>query len=255
MKLLTELRTVVLRFRLLFLKSNQELVIITGSSSSHFKSLFQLLKSLMIYEAKATIIVYDLGLRIEQYKAIESDFPTIELRKFNYNNCPDYFNINIDNGKYAWKPVIINEVLNEFKCSICWLDGGNVLKKELNELRKIIKLYGFYSPFSKGTIKDWTHHKTLKYFKVSNDSDLLRKTNLNGANVAADYHNKSATLIINEWAKCALTKECIAPEGATRENHRYDQAILSVLVHINFPSLGKRMLFKKFGFKTHQDID
>lgn len=52
MKLLTELRIVVLRLGLLFLKSKQELVIVTGSSSSHFKSLFQLLKSLMIYEAK-----------------------------------------------------------------------------------------------------------------------------------------------------------------------------------------------------------
>jgi len=49
MKLFTELRTSLLKTCLLFFKSKQELVIVTGSDSSHVKSLYQLLESLAIH--------------------------------------------------------------------------------------------------------------------------------------------------------------------------------------------------------------
>jgi hypothetical protein len=255
MKLFSEIKATLLQFRLLFYKSKQPLVIVTGSSSSHYKSLVQLLESLMIYESNTKIIVYDLGLQEGERKYINANFTNTDLRVFNFDKYPDYFNIHKDNGKYAWKPVIINDILNEYKCSVCWLDGGNVIKKPLNELRKIIELYGFYSPYSKGTIRDWTHPKTLSYFNITNNDYLLKKNNLNGANVAANYNNSEVKSLINEWKKCALIEECIAPKGSSRKNHRFDQAVLSILIYQNLPNLGKKMMHRKFGFKTHQDID
>ena len=39
--------------------------------------------------------------------------------------------------------------------------------------------------------------------------------------------------IIKPWYECALVKECIAPEGSSRENHRQDQAALTVIMHLN----------------------
>jgi hypothetical protein len=129
------------------------------------------------------------------------------------------------------------------------------LYKSLTELRKIVELYGFYSPFSKGTVKDWTHPKTLEYLNIDKGNTILKQRNLNGANVVANYNNTKAKKIIDEWRNCALNKQCIAPKGASRKNHRFDQAILSILVYKYSPKLGKKMLYRKFGFKTHQDID
>ena len=255
MKIITELRTVLLELRLLFYKSKQHLVIVTGSDSSHFKSLYQLLKSLVTYEGNTKIIIFDLGITTQEREIIKNDFPNFELRKFDYSKYPSYFNIKENAGEYAWKPVIINDVLNEFKTSICWLDGGNKVTKPLILLRKIIEFYGFYSPFSKGIISDWTHPKSLECLGVSKNENLLKQRNLNGACVSADYNNLEVRMVIKNWSDCAKNKNCIAPKGSSRENHRQDQAILSTLVYKQLFNIGKKMAYRKFGFKTHQDID
>lgn len=255
MKIFTEIRTLALQFRLLFYKSKQDLVIVTGSDSSHFKSLLQLLESLNIYEPKTKVIVYDLGLNNLEIKNIKQNFSRFELRKFDYKKYPSYFNIKVNAGQYAWKPVIINDVLNEFKTSVCWLDGGNKLTQPLTLLRKVVEYYGFYSPFSKGLVSDWTHIKTLEYLKVENNRWLLKQRNLNGACVSVAYNNNKVREVVKTWSSLACVKECIAPEGSSRENHRQDQALISTLIYKHLPNLGKKMMYKKFDFKTHQDID
>jgi hypothetical protein len=58
---------------------------------------------------------------------------------------------------------------------------------------------------------------------------------------------------VNRWKECAVTKECIAPEGSNRKNHRQDQAVLSVLAHQS--GIAKGMPTRPYGFKSHQDID
>lgn len=255
MKLFTELKTILLEIRLSFFVSKQDLVIVTGSDSSHFKSLQQLLKSLSIHEKKTKVIVFDLGITTSESEKMKNDFPDFELRTFEYSRYPSYFNIKENAGEYAWKPVIINNILNEFKTSVCWLDGGNKITKPLTSIRKMIELYGFYSPFSKGTISDWTHPKTLACLGVSDNKNLLKQRNLNGACVSADYNNIEVRNVIQKWSDWAKSKECIAPEGSSRKNHRQDQAVLSALVYKQIPEVGKKMTYRKFGFKTHQDID
>jgi hypothetical protein len=59
--------------------------------------------------------------------------------------------------------------------------------------------------------------------------------------------------LINQWKACALTKECIAPAGSSRQNHRQDQAVLSVLAQQY--DLTRKIPTKFYGFKIHQDID
>ena len=144
---------------------------------------------------------------------------------------------------------------NEFKCSVCWIDAGNVATKPLIQIRKILELYGFYSPFSKGVVSDWTHPKSLEKLGVLSDKKLLKQTNLNGACICANYNNEKVRNVINKWKQGALNKNCIAPEGSSRANHRQDQAILSTLIYKHLPELGEKMTYKKFGFKIHQDID
>lgn len=231
--------------------TRDKFVIVTGADSSHYKSLHQFLSSVSLHEPSTTTIVYDLGLSESERKKIKDNFPQCIVKTFNFSNYPDYFNIKINAGEYAWKPVIINEVMNEYKCCICWLDAGNLLTRPLTKIRSILKAIGLYSPKSSGTVKDWTHPKTLNYLNASNS--ISHKNNLFGASVAVDYENTLAREVIEKWGKCAMEKECIAPEGSSRVNHRQDQAVLTVLAHQ--AALTKYMPIKCLGFKVHQDID
>ncbi|PQJ81423.1 DUF1647 domain-containing protein [Polaribacter glomeratus] len=254
-KIIIFIKTILLETRLLFSSYKQEFVIVTGSDSSHFKSLYQLLESLNKHESKTKVIVYDLGLEKFEKEKIEANFLKIELREFDYSKYPNYLNIKVNAGEYAWKPVIIDKVLNEFKCSVCWIDAGNIITKPLIKIRKVLELYGFYSPFSKGVISDWTHPKSLENLGVLSDVKLLKQVNLNGACVCANYNNLKVKDVIHKWKVGALNKNCIAPDGSSRANHRQDQAILSVLVYKFIPEIGKKMTYKRFGFKIHQDVD
>ncbi len=42
---------------------------------------------------------------------------------------------------------------------------------------------------------------------------------------------RSSCSVVVPWKACAMAKDCIAPPGSSRENHRQDQAALSYLVH------------------------
>jgi hypothetical protein len=236
---------------LLYKHEECELVIVTGADTSHYKSLNQFLLSLYVHEPSIRVIVVDLGFTLEERQSLKSCFPTIELRLFDYSMYPDYFNIKINAGEYAWKPVIFSEILKEFKCCVCWMDAGNKITAPLFGIRRITKAIGMYSPHSSGYVSTWTHPKMLEFMDVSNS--LLSKNNLNGACVSVDYQNQRAMSIVSKWEDCAMTKGCIAPIGSSRKNHRQDQAALSVLAHQS--GITKNMTGRLHGFVIHQDID
>jgi len=52
----------------------------------------------------------------------------------------------------------------------------------------------------------------------------------NGAFIGFNTLNPGAKQLLNDWAKCAKNKSCIAPTGSSRENHRQDQAVLTILL-------------------------
>jgi hypothetical protein len=234
----------------LFTPPTEGLIFVTAADSSHYLSLGHFLTSLWQHDDPTAVVVFDLGLRTEEHDLLSRHFPRAQLRLFDYSSYPDYFNIKVQAGQYAWKPVILAGVAEEFRASVCWMDAGNVVTSRLVWLRKILRSIGLYSPASKGRIRDWTHPKTLEYLGAG--PDLLDRRNLNGACVAVDYRSIPAMKVLKRWKECALIRECIAPHGSDRNNHRQDQSVLSVLCHQM--GLAERMPTYPHGFRTHGDI-
>ena len=59
---------------------------------------------------------------------------------FDYSKYPSWFNINIEAGQYAWKPVIIYDTFLEFQNEIIiWMDAGNLIHDNLDKLEDFIK--------------------------------------------------------------------------------------------------------------------
>ena len=208
------------------------MILVTGADWSHGASLRQMLASARRFEPRMRTIAYDLGLTAGQRLRIRMNFPNVELRRFPFKQYPAHLNVRVRAGEYAWKPAIVWRVLKEARKPVCWMDAGNVLVEPLTALRAAVRNSGFYSPASRGTIADWTHPRMLELFGIDG-AWAQDKPNLNGACVAFDPASKAAIALARKWRDGALDRDCIAPEGADRSNHRHDQALLTLLAHLD----------------------
>jgi hypothetical protein len=229
----------------------EDFTLVTGADRTHYKSMGNLLRSVARWEPRIRCLVYDLGLSPDQREEFSAEFPALEVRRFDYSKYPAYFNIRVNAGEYAWKPVIFAEVFHEAGGCVAWFDAGNLLTEPLTRLRKVVGWKGFYSPFAKGTVAEWTHPATLACMKV--DKSIYSKQNLAGYCVAADCRSPKAREFVERWKECALEKDCIAPAGSDRSNHRQDMSILSILAYqLKLPLFLSRF---RLGFECQQDVD
>jgi len=227
---------------------------ISGASSNHYKTLNQFLTLFEKYRKNDyKLIVYDLGLNKDELNHIKYNFPKNIYRRFNYENYPDWFNININAGQYAWKPNIIYNICEEFGGIVVWFDAGTYIQRDLTEYINFIKKNSFHTPISGGAIERWTHPTTYKYF---NNYNYKKDDNSRaGGCVGMNYDVAWVKNIIKEWKDFSNIKDCIAPEGSSRDNHRQDQTILSILFNhykrkYDFEDYGERI-----GWEISQDID
>jgi Protein of unknown function (DUF1647) len=226
------------------------MILVTASDTSHAASLKQFLASVAKYEPGVRVVVYDLGMTRREARSMRRAFPGYEFRKFDYSRHPAHFFVRVNAGEFAWKPAIMWQMLCETQAAVCWMDAGNVLTESLGRLRAALSQSGFYSPRSSGTIADWTHPGMLDYFGC--DTQWGKdKVNLNGACVAFDPRFERAQGLARKWNEGALIKRCIAPPGSDRSNHRQDQALLSVLAHIDGLAVTSETEF--LGFLVQQD--
>lgn len=215
------------------LPNKKAFTIVTGASANHFCPIKAFIYNLnsTLDGMNARIIVYDLGMTRKQRKImtkLQNDGFFDELRVFKFSSYPSFWNITVARGEYGWKPAIIAEVSEDYPGIITWLDAGTLATRRYFEKLDFLlkKSNGFLSPRSSGNMKNWTHPGVYEYY----DDDPLRYEDLpncNGAVVAFD--TTKVQNIIDEWYSCALNKDCIAPPGSSRANHRQDQAILTYL--------------------------
>lgn len=161
-------------------RSSPSFVITTALSNSHLCALVQLLTSLNQSGVTEQVIVYDLNTIPDEFLQVEEIrrvYLAITVRRFHYNEYPSHFNVNKHAGHWAWKPVIIHEVVNEFgEC--LWLDTGAVMLpgRKMSTVKKAMRDGdGFYSAPSRGTPFQFVHVGTwlqLGIRKCCNTADV-----------------------------------------------------------------------------------
>ncbi|KAF9192803.1 hypothetical protein BGZ51_004788 [Haplosporangium sp. Z 767] len=239
--------------------------IVTAASSNHFcalesflYSMSEVLEGLERTEIRPTLVVYNLGgmtdEQLTQLQYLKDNQFIDEYKDFDYAAYPSFWDINIARGEYGWKAGIIKEVADKYRGLVLWLDSGNMLALDfLRYLPGYLDKFGFWSPQSSGSFKQYTHEGLPQYYQDTIES-YAQETNCNGAAIAFDASNdKIYNGLLAEWYKCSSTKDCIAPQGSSRTNHRQDQAALTYLV--------KRMHFvhqcqhfpEHYGVTVHQD--
>ena len=137
---------------------------------------------------------------------------------------------------------------------LLWMDAGNIVTRDLQALFRVVRMAGMYSPQASGNLKDWTHPRTLSLLRVN---DPQRIGNCNGAFVGVNPASPRAKKIVDQWLQYALNPDLICPTGVTRENHRFDQSILTWLMH-NAKARGYSKLWRSsdcWGVLLHQDVE
>ncbi|XP_071853207.1 uncharacterized protein [Apostichopus japonicus] len=216
------------------------LVLITAFSDNHYKEAMGYIGTAQKYMPGKRIVVYDLGLPTKKQHEVKR-LCNVELRMFNFNDYPQHVS---DLHTYAWKAIIINLALNEFG-AVYYGDAAIRFKESLKVLLPgIERHYGYmtcilnFNP----TDPNFIHHYQLTvpkmFIKLSVDRDEYRDC-IN----CAPHIQPGTQLIINSttiqtklmqpWLQCAMEKECIAPTGSSRANHRQDASAITLLVYKN----------------------
>jgi hypothetical protein len=216
-----------------------KLIVVTAASSNHFGALRQMLESLRRLEAR--VECYDIGLTQAEARALPR-WDGVFYHEFDYAAYPAYLNAGINAGEYAWKPVIVAEVIERARSGgdasdVLWADAGCYFLALQPIADRIRASAGLWVRPSAGAMRDWTHPLMFEYLgadpheygdKRNADATLIGFAVGSGApsDREAVYSN-----IVLPWKACALVRDCIAPRGSSRKNHRQDQAVLSYLVH------------------------
>jgi hypothetical protein len=218
---------------------NSSLIVVTAASSNHAGPLRQMLESLRQLEAR--VECYDIGLTPEEARALPR-WDTCSHHRFDDAAYPGYMNVATNAGEYAWKPVIVAEVVERARSSgdrsdVLWADAGCYFHEIEPIADRLKQSRGLWVRPSAGVMREWTH--PLMFDRLGVDPDAYGdKRNADatlvgfatGTATAADSEAVYTNVIL-PWKACALDRDCIAPAGSSRKNHRQDQAVLSYLVH------------------------
>ena len=133
-----------------------------------------------------------------------------------------------------------------------WFDAGCLFptKDNFNQLVDYVKEKSLWSPFSGGTVLRWTHPGMVLYMGL--DMKTVGDWNENGSGGVIGMNIMDDRLvddILIPWMACALVNDCMAPPGSSLGNHRYDQAALTLLMHIHGYEITKNW----FKAGRHQD--
>lgn len=220
---------------------NKKIIFATASDESHFKYLIKLVDRFSKFKKKNIsdrLIIYDLGLSMEQ-KDILSNIELVELKVFNFEKYPDFYSWrlkehNFKLGGFAWKPAILVELADESADYLIWFDSANLFYKNLFLFKLFIEINGFFSFYSSGNIKRWTHESVLKELDIQNNDKFLISKNLTGGIVGFNLRNKNSINFLYKWNELCSNVNYIFPEESNIDNHRHDQALLSILFYQTF---------------------
>jgi hypothetical protein len=202
--------------------------IVSAADHRYFRTLCQLLLSIERcgVPASVDVIVFDLGLTRDDRERLAAMFPWCQLDTFAFERYPPHV------GRLetcAWKPAAIAEVLDQRGGLVLWLDSATIVRQGLDPIFSRIARDGVFTLVGQSPIRRWCHEATLHYMRVP-EEDASKPCRTAGV-LGLDAGRPATRALVAGWRACALVEACLDPPGASRRNHRYDQAILSNLLY------------------------
>lgn len=228
--------------------SQSDMLFITGASENHAICSFNCLYSMLLADPYASLLYIDYGVSSIQLRYLVAHMETLHqiqdgvrskgfigYRRFNWASFPRWMHINneADRGGYSWKIVAIKDAFFEWKGLVSWMDGGNIITDSITREVTAARSEGVYSATSSGTVGQWVHKGMISFVL---ENHLVKRIDPQdsmamGGVLYFDYAKSISHSFLVKLSECCYTKKCISPRGSSRQNHRQDQAIISLLLH------------------------
>ena len=231
------------------LNRETEFVVVTGASDNHALSLISYLYSTLLACPQSPLVIVDYGLNdksltglwrnVSQINSIRQQLGSVApiyYRQFNFDSFPNWFRLSTPTrGGYAWKVVLIYDILTEYKGLVVWSDAGNIFNSIDVDIQRA-RRNGFFTSRVGHSVGLLTHNGTYQFIQEMgwrNVSSVIEKQCCNAANMFFDFWNRTImTNVVYPYVKCSYTKRCIDPIGSSMANHRQDQSVISIFVHL-----------------------
>jgi hypothetical protein len=215
-------------------RDKTELIIVSGASVGYFRCMdrFLLSAARLGLQHRHRFIIYDLGLLVSQRQELMQWHPWCEWRDFDFDNYPPH--VALSCSSYAWKPIIIGNLLVEFGCQVLWLDSASLLHEDLSSVISTLGKMGTYSLSGQSPISERCDPKILSTLACS--PEILNQAERVAGVIAFDAQHATAMRIALEWRRHALIEAHIATRKRDLGRHNPEQALLSILLlqaHLN----------------------
>ena len=213
-------------------------VILTYASRSFYDRLVNLLGSFHIWAPEIPIVVVDMGLNATQRKNL-LEMKGVSFWNFNFRNYPNHVQ---DLHTFAWKPIIVAELLMQHT-AVLVQDSGQEMRAPPTRLLELLSTDGYFfvkqkSTFSKRPKKNQVMARYISEFKTQDKFDGFNNFidlphiagGINGwVRDSVAYHK-----VLLPSLECALVEECASVVE--------DQQYMTALVHfagLNYQEAGK----------------
>jgi hypothetical protein len=204
------------------------LSVVTAADHPYWRCLWQLLLSAERRGAHRhhRFVAYDLGLGEEPLAELVRRFSWCEFRPFDFAAHPPH--VAMRHRNLAWKPCIIDALLDETGGAVLWLDSATILKTDLRAVERQIRAEGVLALRGQSPLGARSHPATLG--ALGAPLEILDRPERAAGAVGFDPAHAAARRIVRDWRRWALRPEVIAPADPYFPGHRYDQAIVSALL-------------------------
>ncbi|RWS12444.1 uncharacterized protein B4U79_11706 [Dinothrombium tinctorium] len=223
---------------------------VTAVKSGETQIVKGFIRSIQDFYPDASLLLYVLDLDDDEISLINrlcNISNSCSLRKFQFERYPSHVN---DLNMYAFRPIILQEVLNQTGAAV-WLDpnyyvlpsGSTKAKKVIEEAKK----EGILSWTIQKPTAALTHPRMFEFFRTQSEKYYFHRM-IEPSSIIIYNSRRIHSQLMLPWVRCALTQYCIAPIGAQRFGcrlnkkpmyrysgcHHYDMSALNIVLGFMF---------------------
>ncbi|CAF1020303.1 unnamed protein product, partial [Brachionus calyciflorus] len=196
-------------------KDEAKIVFVMASDKTFYETLKHSIKLKNKYFPKRQLVIFDMGMKDNMIEEIK-ELCKCEVRNFD-KNFYSKFSTHFSNLQtYSWKPIIIQEVLNEIEKDTILFYMDTSIKLKSNQIGNLIERtnsYGISTRYLDLKLSCFTDSRMFEWFgetsKQYSDIQTLE------ANLIVLKKNFLTSLIMKAWVTCAFDENCIAPKGSS----------------------------------------